>query len=88
MTFVRIALSLLLLFGGLLFAWFSGQVFLDEIWPTLRAGGLDVDTDSMILNRTWRGNQIYIVVVLYAAISLSLLYGGIRLARAVLSSRH
>lgn len=61
------AISLLLC---ALFAWFTAIIVNNEVLPALKTGTLNIDTSSMILNRTWDGNEIYIIIGLYAACSL------------------
>jgi hypothetical protein len=50
-----------------------------EVLPALAAGSFDIQTNSMILNRVWEGNELYwllaahatLVLVLAVAVTLS-----------------
>lgn len=84
MKFLKLLFSLMLSLGGLLFFFFSWIVFVDEISPAMKGGSLSVQTSSMILNHVWVGNEIYILLVIYVVIAVSLFGAGIVFARSTL----
>jgi len=45
--------------------------------PRFRELSWSVSGSTMILNRVWEGNEIYILVALYAGIGLGLVAGGV-----------
>jgi len=65
--------------GGLIFVYFAMQISFDEILPSMSSGTLSVETNSTILNRVWVGNEIYLLVLLYLVVAISLISGGTRL---------
>ena len=64
--FLAVALALTLLAAGVSLG--AATVFLvqGEILPSLPAGSLSIESESMILNRVWRGNEIYLLLAVYA----------------------
>ncbi len=50
-----------------------------EIMPAAGRGTLSVETSSMILNRVWEGNEIYLLLVAYAVFACAFAWGGYRL---------
>ncbi len=64
---------------GLLYAAF--WVAYRSIWPQWRASGWSLLDRSMILNRVWQGNQLYLVVLLYAGLGLGAAVWGVRVWR-------
>jgi hypothetical protein len=82
-----------------LLAWMAFHVMViasltqSEVLPALAAGSFNIQTNSMILNRVWEGNELYwllaahamLVLVLAAACTLSARFairGGRRLKAA------
>lgn len=65
----------------MLFAWFTTIVVSAEVIPAVREGTLDVETTSMILNRHWVGNEIYLIISFYAVCSTIFGYTAFRLAK-------
>jgi hypothetical protein len=52
-----------------------------EIVPALAAGSLSIDTDSMILGRVWHGNELYVILAIYAVVFIGLVGLAVWLAR-------
>lgn len=65
LTFILLAISAALA---------SATIYLvqGEVLPAVAAGSLSIETDSMILNRVWRGNEIYLLFAFYAAGAIGL----------------
>lgn len=53
-----------------------------ELLPAIRQGTLSVETNSMILNILWKGNEIYILLVAYLLVAGACAYGAIRAFKA------
>lgn len=62
---------------GLFLLYFAYRVLAEEVWPRFRELSWSVSGSTMILNRVWEGNEIYILVALYAGIGLGLVAGGV-----------
>jgi hypothetical protein len=43
-----------------------------EVLPALAAGSFDIQTNSMILNRVWEGNELYWLLAAHATLVLVL----------------
>ncbi len=56
---------------GLLLLYSACWVVSKGIWPQWRESGWSLSGSSMILNREWRGNELYLVVLLYGVFGLS-----------------
>lgn len=84
MKFLGIISSIVFLVVGMLFVFFTGVVFFQEIITNLRAGTITVEASSMILNHVWVGNRIYVLVTIYLAVAAGLITGGITLLRRTL----
>jgi len=52
-----------------------------EVSPAIKKGGLNVETSTMILNRVWEGNEIYILLVAYILFACTFAYAAIRTVR-------
>ena len=63
------------------FVWVSTYVFSTEVMPSIRKGSLNVETNSMILNILWEGNEIYILLTGYTLLAVGFAYGAIRVFR-------
>lgn len=72
-------LCLLLLLTGLFFAVIIGSLVASEVMPAVAQGSLDVETNTMILNRVWRGNEIYVLLAAYGLVGTMCLYGSLRI---------
>ena len=58
-----------------------GYLGSSEVMPAIRQGSLNVQTSTMILNRTWEGNEIYLILAVYLALAVALGYGSYKLLR-------
>ena len=56
---------------GLLLLYYACWVVSKGIWPQWRESGWSLSGSSMILDREWRGNELYLVVLLYGVFGLS-----------------
>lgn len=56
-----------------------------EVWPAIKKGSLNVETSSVILNRMWEGNEIYILLAAYVLLACTFAYGAIRILRSAIS---
>jgi hypothetical protein len=54
-----------------------------EVMPAIRAGSLNVQSSTMILNIVWDGNEIYILLAFYLLLAVLLAWGAIRLLSAI-----
>lgn len=83
--FLVTVLALALLAAGAMLA--SATVYLvqSEILPAMAAGSLSVKADSMILNRVWHGNEIYLLLALYIIAAPAMAGAGIILLRRIFS---
>ena len=84
MKFLRITSATVLWTTGLVFIYFAMQIVFDEILPVLSNGTLSVETRSTILNRVWVGNEIYLLLLIYLLVAITLISGGTRLFRNAL----
>lgn len=50
-----------------------------EVLPAIKQGSLVVETNSMILNHLWEGNEIYVLLASYILMSCASAHGAIRL---------
>jgi len=59
-----------------LLAWIAFHVMVivslvqSEVLPALASGSFDIQTNSMILNRVWEGNELYWLLAAHAALVL------------------
>lgn len=58
-----------------------------EVSPALQQGSLNVETSTMILNRVWEGNQIYILLAAYLLLACASAYGAIRFGARVIGNK-
>lgn len=58
-----------------------------EVLPATRQGTLSVETNSMILNVLWEGNEIYILLVAYLLMAVGSGYGAVRIFGAAIASK-
>ena len=65
-------------FVGAFFLFIVAYLVSTEIMP-VRGGSLKVETNAMILNVLWEGNEIYILLSAYVLAAAGCTYGGIRL---------
>ena len=71
--------GLLLLLLCVFFGVITLYVARTEVWPSIQAGSLDVDTDTMILNVLWEGNEIYLLLFFYLVLTVGFAFGAYRL---------
>jgi hypothetical protein len=58
-----------------------------EVLPAFAAGSFNIQTNSMILNRVWRGNQLYLLLAAHAALVFILAVALTRSARLAIGRR-
>lgn len=80
----KLLLALLLFVAGLAFVYFIAFIAGESVMPALQAGTLNLETTSRILNINWVGNEVYIILAIYAAIAAGFFTSGIMLARRVI----
>lgn len=56
-----------------------------EVVPAVAAGSFRVATDTMILNRVWHGNEVYVILGIYLALVPTLAFFAFRLSRKALT---
>lgn len=71
-------ISILLLATGTFLVFIVVYLISTEVMPALDQGSLNVQTSTMILNRVWHGNEIYILLVAYLLVACASLFGAIR----------
>lgn len=79
-------LAVILMALSLFLLWVIGYLWSSEVTPAIRNGSLNVETSTMILNRTWAGNEIYIILCIYLLLAAGLAYGAYKVFRRVLAS--
>jgi len=52
-----------------------------EVSPAIKKGSLNVETSTMILNRVWEGNEIYVLLAAYILLACAFAYGAIRIVK-------
>ncbi len=78
-------LGLLLALSSLFFAVIIGYLCSTEIMPAIRNGSLNVETSTMILNRTWAGNEIYLLLAGYLLLAVALGFGAYKMLRKAIA---
>jgi hypothetical protein len=76
---VRGILSVLIAALGGMICYLGGCIILIDIVPKVMETGLSLTGDHMILNRNWKGNQLYVLVVLYELLGFSLVFVAVRI---------
>jgi hypothetical protein len=71
-------LVIALLFLCVLLAGSFAYLAWSVVLPAIREGGLIIETNSMILNVLWEGNEIYALLVAYLILAFGFAYGAIR----------
>ena len=56
-----------------------------EVSPAIKKGSLNVETSTMILNRVWEGNEIYILLAIYTLLAYTFAYGTIRIVKKAIN---
>ncbi len=64
---------------SIFFVYIIAYIIGAEIVPAVRRGTLSVDTNTMILDRIWEGNEIYLLLAAYAVLACAFAWGGYRL---------
>ncbi len=77
--------GIVLLFLSGFFAWAVAFLFRSEVWPAMREGNLSIETNTMVLNVLWEGNEIYALLAAYLMLAGALAYGAIRAFRATIN---
>lgn len=78
---VRIICSIPLFLFSIFLIYVIIYIVRDDVLPALQHGSLSIATSTMILNRVWDGNELYLLLAAYAALACGGAYGGIRLLR-------
>lgn len=78
---LRILAGVTLLALSLFFVAIVAYLGSSEIMPAIRKGTLNVETSTMILNRTWEGNEIYWVLAAYLTLAFAFGFGAIKVLR-------
>ncbi|MGB5162177.1 MAG: hypothetical protein WBP10_06405 [Thermoanaerobaculia bacterium] len=63
--------------GGLYLFYAAFWVFSTVVWSQSKTWGWSVRGSSMILNHEWRGNEIYLLVLLYLVVGSALVGAGL-----------
>ena len=79
------AAGVTLFFVSAFFFWVISYLVSSEVMPAIRNGGLNVETDTMILNIVWEGNEIYILLAAYSLAAAALAYGSLRLLKKTIA---
>lgn len=69
------------------FGYFAFYIARADVLPAVRSGSLNVETNSMVLNILWEGNEIYVLLVAYLLLAGAFAYGAIRLFGAALGQQ-
>jgi hypothetical protein len=76
---VRGIFSVLIAALGGMICYLGGWILLIDIVPKVMETGLSLTGDHMILNRNWKGNQLYVLVVLYELLGFALVFVAVRI---------
>lgn len=69
-------IALLLGLAGVALFCFGGWLVVNDVVPQVRASGWSLRETSMILNREWRGNELYLLIAIYGVVGVALVLGG------------
>lgn len=83
---LRRLLALAMFSAGLGMLYAAFWIGVSGIWPQWRDSGWSLSDRSMILNRVWQGNQLYLLVLLHTGIGLGVTAWGVRVWRRARSS--
>lgn len=78
---VRVLSSIPLFLLSIFLIYVIVHIFRTDVLPALKSGTLSIETNTMILNRVWEGNELYLLLLAYAVLSCVFAWGGIRLLR-------
>lgn len=76
---IRGIFSVLIAALGGMICYLGGWIILVDIVPKVMDTGLSLTGDNMILNRNWKGNQLYVLVVLYELLGFALVFVAVRI---------
>lgn len=82
--FVSAIVSVTLIAAGTFFAVIVAYLTSSEVMPAIKQGSLDVTTSTMILNREWEGNEIYVILTVYTLLACALIYLAIRIGKSAI----
>ena len=68
---LRKCVAVVIIGVGLLLLYYACWVVSKGIWPQWRESGWSLAGSSMILNREWRGNELYLLVLLYCVLGFA-----------------
>jgi hypothetical protein len=68
-------------------AWVIVHLVQSEVMPALADGSFNIQTNSMILNRVWKGNDLYWLLAAHATLVLVLAVAFTLSARFAISGR-
>ncbi|MFK8051532.1 MAG: hypothetical protein AB8F65_01060 [Woeseiaceae bacterium] len=78
-------LGLVSLVISLFFLMIIAYLVSSEIMPALAEGSLNVTSSTMILNRVWQGNEIYVLLLAYLLLAFGFAIGAYRALRKVVN---
>lgn len=70
--------SIVLVLISAFFLFIVAYLVSSEVMPVARQGSLNVETSTMILNRVWKGNEIYLLLAAYLMLACVSTWGAIR----------
>lgn len=68
---LRIMIAIVLLIASGLMLYGAWTLFSEEILPLWQQGQWKIASTSMVLNRTWEGNQLYVLVGIYIGMAFA-----------------
>ena len=74
---LRKCVAVVIIGVGLLLLYYACWVVSNGIWPQWRESGWSLTGSSMILNREWHGNELYLLVSLYGVLGFAATTGGL-----------
>ena len=60
---------------GVFFVYIVASLVSSEVSPAVANGSLNVETSTMILNRVWEGNEIYLLLAIYTLLACMFFFG-------------
>ncbi len=80
---LSIIAALVFFASSLFFVVIVASLVQSEVLPALGRKTLSVDTSTMILNRVWVGNEIYLLLAAYTVLACLLAFVGLKFVRMV-----
>ena len=77
--------GIVLFSASVFFVAIGAYIVSSEVAPAIMKGSLNVETNSMILNRLWEGNEIYVLLAAYFLLACLFAYGAIRVVKRAIS---